>query len=292
MSDKDFSNNFKEQVMILDIGCPRSLMGRIEYKRFIESEAIARKGDVKHFKANEKFRFGPSQLFECNERIEVTMCFKDVKFRSKFFIVEGNIPILIGNDLLESLGGVIHTDSKELVLKNLQLSLQMSKTEGGHYVIPVHEREENDVPSEFQEEKRNVNGDEAETVILAIYANCEEEDDIWKLHDTVGHKNFLTMMLNKDEAAEVTKAHRYLGHRNGRKVWELFAKAGKLRNKKKATIALLDRCGTCRKLKKTPPRPKIGIPVANNFNEVVGLDLKVLPDGKYIVWMVDIEHVH
>ena len=29
------------------------------------------------------------------------------------------------------------------------------------------------------------------------------------------------------------------------------------------------------------------MPVANFFNEVVGLDLNVLGNGKYILWMVD-----
>ena len=286
MSDKDFINNIKDQIMILDIGCPRSLMGRKEFERFIESAVIKEKGKVKYFEANETFRFGPSKLFFSKQRIEVTMYFKGEAFRAKFFIVEGNIPILIGNDLLELLGGVIHTDSKELVLKNLKVSLQMSKTRGGHYVIPVSDKEE-ETFLEDQQEKRNVTGDEANTVMMAVYANCENDDEIWNLHDIVGHKNFLALMLDEEEVADVMKVHRYFGHRNGRKVWELFAKAGKLRNKKKETLALLDNCEICRKLKKTPPRPKIGMPVANNFNEVVGLDLKVLQDGKYILWMVD-----
>ena len=29
------------------------------------------------------------------------------------------------------------------------------------------------------------------------------------------------------------------------------------------------------------------MPAANTFNEVVGLDLKVLGNGKYILWIVD-----
>ena len=43
-------------------------------------------------------------------------------------------------------------------------------------------------------------------------------------------------------------------------------------------------------MKKSPPRPKVGIPVANDYNEVVGLDLKVVNKNKceYILWMVDL----
>ena len=78
------------------------------------------------------------------------------------------------------------------------------------------------------------------------------------------------MVLDSDEAAEVEKVHRYFGHCSGRRVWELFATAGRLRNKKQATLDLLEKCTVCRKLRKTPPKPKVGMPVANNFNEVVG----------------------
>ena len=60
-----------------------------------------------------------------------------------------------------------------------------------------------------------------------------------------------------------------------------------MKGKKNAVIELLEKCKICREFKKTPPRPRVGMPVANSFNEVVGLDLKVLDNGKYILWMVD-----
>ena len=49
----------------------------------------------------------------------------------------------------------------------------------------------------------------------------------------------------------------------------------------------LENCRICKEHKKTPPRPRVGMPVANSFNVVVGLDLKVLGNGKYILWIVD-----
>ena len=53
---------------------------------------------------------------------------------------------------------------------------------------------------------------------------------------------------------------------------------------------MINNCKTCSQHKKAPPRPKVGLPVANNFNEVVGLDLKVLnkAKGEYILWIVDL----
>ena len=84
MNDKDLSDLTNEQVMILDIGCPRSLMGRKEYERFLQSEVVD-KGKINCFPANEKFRFGPSKLFESHQRIELTMNLKGAAFKAKFF---------------------------------------------------------------------------------------------------------------------------------------------------------------------------------------------------------------
>ena len=50
---------------------------------------------------------------------------------------------------------------------------------------------------------------------------------------------------------------------------------------------LLENCKICRKLQTAPPRPKIGLPKADNFNQIVGLDLKVFGNGDNILWLID-----
>ena len=196
------------------------------------------------------------------------MNIKGEKVKAKFFVVEGDIPILVGNDILEPLGAIIYTETGEIEFDRLKKKMMMTKTKGGHFVIPVAEIKEHG-DDHFEETlddfdntiaKDNIVGNEADSVMLVLFAECSEEDDLWKLHDIMGHKNFIAMMLEDDEEKQVKKVHRYFGHRSGRKVWELFAKAGKLRNKKKAVLELLEKCNVCTGSKKTPPRPKVGMP--------------------------------
>ena len=207
------------------------------------------------------------------------------------FVVDGaDVPILIGNDILEPLGAIIYTETDVLEFSKLEKGVIMTKTRGGHFVIPVNNGnyDEEDYLEKEEEVKNNINGCEADAVMLVMFDECSEENEIWKLHELMGHTNFLSMMLEDDEKKQVVKVHRYFGHRSGRKVWEIFAKAGKLRNKKKAVLELLDKCKICSAMRKTPPRPRVGMPVANNFNEIVGIDLKVIDkSGVYILWMVD-----
>ena len=218
------------------------------------------------------------------------MNIKGERIKARFFVVEGdNIPILVENDILEPLGSVIYTETGVIEFERLGQRMKMTKTRGGHYVIPVDDiKEERTDTSEDTLAKDNVLGVEADAVMLVMFAKCSEEEQFWKLHDIMGHTNFVAMMLEEDEEKQIMKVHRYFAHRSARRVWEMFAKAGKLRNKKKAVLELLGDCRVCNATKKTPPRPRVGMPAANNFNEIVGLDLKVLnKSGEYILWMVD-----
>ena len=309
VTDEDFIENERKgkQFMILDIGCPRSLMGEKEYKKLKAST----EGPISEFSSSEKFRFGPSRIYGSTKRIELPLKIEDFEIDAKFFIVDGDVPILIGNDILEPLGGVIDMDERVLDFKRLEKSAKMLKTKGGHYIIPVlkntmgnsdhieegeeaaHLEQKEDGQSVEEEhdsdhDDDDIIDDDAEAVMLALFAECTEDQEIWKLHEVMGHSNFVAMMLEEGEENEIQKVHRYFGHRHGRKVWELFAKAGRLQGKKKAVLDLLENCKICRKLKKTSPRPKVGLPKADNFNQIVGLDLKVFGNGDNILWLVDL----
>ena len=308
VNDEDFIENERKgkQLMILDIGCPRSLSGENEYNRLLETLTPEELEHLHEYPAREQFRFGPSKVYNSSKRVEFNLTLRNVKIKCRMFILKGDIPILIGNDILEPLDGVIFTKDRILKLREIGKVVPLDKTSGGHYVIPVREKEDYeetqvDEPEEetenflengndafVNENKNNVRGFEADAVMLVLLAECSDEKDFWNLHNLMGHSNFITMILDEDEKEDVSKVHRYFGHRSGRKVWELFSKAGKLKGKKQAVLEMLEKCKTCRALKKSPPRPKIGMPIANSFNEVVAMDLKVLDKNRgYILWLVD-----
>ena len=126
--------------------------------------------------------------------------------------------------------------------------------------------------------------------MLILLAESETNDDIENVHKEIGHAAFVGLALTLDEEKEVNKVHRYFGHKSGRRVWELFAKADKLKGKKPEVLEVIENCKVCSQMRKSPPRPKVGLPVANKFNEVVGMDLKVVDKnkGEYILWIVDL----
>ena len=83
--------------------------------------------------------------------------------------------------------------------------------------------------------------------------------------------------LTEEEKKEVLKLHRYFAHRSGQKHWQnLFHPAGRLKGKKRMVLKFLDQCKVCKRYKKTPPRPKVGLPKAKDVNDVVSMDLKIV----------------
>ena len=265
------------QIIIVDSGCPRSLMGDHQL------EELKNLIDVKIFSVKEEgFRFGPSKVYRTNTKAKITMQIGINVMKCEFFVIKGNIPILLGNDIMEPNGGNIDMEDRILFLSKVDMEIPLKKTNGGHFVIPVRSIADID--------KNNVKGEEADLVMLMVLENVDDEDVI-KLHDEVGHSAFLALLaLTDEEESQVKKVHRYFGHRSARKIWELYSKAKQLKGKKQAVLNVLNKCKICSPHKKAPPRPRVGLPVANTFNDVVGLDLKVVNKnkGEYILWMVDL----
>lgn len=289
INDNFFKTKFNNlgQFMIVDCGSPKSLVGFKEYHR-LNNEYSTEKLDAK----SKKFRFGPSKVYESELKIRIPMKVGNIEIGAEFYVVRADIPILLGNDVMEPLGGNINMKSRQLELKNIEQSIALVKTPGGHFVVPlkaVAASRKVLKHKEAIEEATNIKGSEAEAVMLALFANTEN-DDMESLHNELGHSNFVALALTGDEEAQVKKVHRYFGHRSGRRIWDLFAKAEKLKGKRKAVLDMIEKCKICSEMKKSPPRPKVGLPVANDFNEIVGLDLKVLDKNKghYIMWMVDL----
>ena len=218
----------------------------------------------------------------------------DFSFSAEFFVVKGDIPIILGNDFMKPFEGKIDLNGMKLELKKVEKEIPLIETPGGHYIIPVKYLAINDASEETHnrviEYKDNLLGEEADAVMLILMSETDTIDDLEKVHNEIGHTTFVGLALTDDEKSQVDKVHRYFGHRSGRRIWELYAKADQLKGKRKEVLDIIDKCKICSQLKKAPNRPKVGLPVANNFNEVCGMDLKIVnkDKGEYILWIVDL----
>ena len=275
--------NHDVQSMIVDCGCPRSLMGMNEYEKLKEKY----KSEIVEIKHKGRFKFGPSKPYVSDFKVRIPMMLGEYKLDAEFFVIKDkDIPILLGNDVMKPLDGRIDMKKNLLEMQKVKAEVSLIETCGGHYIINL-ETVALKKNHKVKHSEDNLKDEEADAVMLVLLT---ENDDIVKIHEEIGHIAFVGLALTADEMSHVDKTHRYFGHRSGRRIWELFAKADRLKGKRKEVLELIESCKICSQMKKSPPRPRVGLPVANDFNEVVGMDLKVLnkAKGEYILWIVDL----
>ena len=138
-------------------------------------------------------------------------------------------------------------------------------------IVKEHHAPENRLDQIFLSHHEEEDGDEEEL-----------ESEMWNILLTEEEDENADNGLTEDEEKEILKIHKYFAHRSAQKLWEnLFKPAGKMKGKKKLIMEFLDKCQVCKRYKRTPSRPKVGLPKAGDVNEVVPIDKqpKIKPLG-------------
>ena len=110
-------------------------------------------------------------------------------------------------------------------------------------------------------------------------------DDFLKTKE--GH----VVLFNSGNDLEATarKLHQQFSHPSDKRLIDLVKTSGV--NNEDLFLAInkvSEQCDTCKRYKKTPPRPVVSFPLATEFNETVALDLKVYENNKtYFLHIID-----
>merc|ERR1712112_489285 len=112
-----------------------------------------------------------------------------------------------------------------------------------------------------------------------------------RLITTSGNHMAIEMSKEEDQKLQTLRAIRRVHEVNNHKSAEQLIKHYKTENligpdTIKTIKQVVQECRVCQKFSKSMVKPKIALPIATSFNEVVTLDLKQFGD-KYILWCVD-----
>ena len=161
---------------------------------------------------------------------------------------------------LENWNFKIHGREKILQIQSKidgsMMKIRMVDTSGGHYGIVL-------------ETRKNKEG----------YSPLEEED--------------LGILFMEDKKGDlcsfkaVKKVHEVNRHKGKEQLLQAYRNAGWMSPEIMNTIErVVNDCKVCQKFQKSIARPRVTLPKASSFNEVVTLDLKEF-GNKYILWMID-----
>ena len=165
-------------------------------------------------------------------------------------IIASDIPLLLSKGEMKNLGIMLDMKNDKAMINHKPLML--TTTSAGHYVIDLLNNKE-----------------EIEEVCIA---ELDEEN-------------------HKIQIKALTKIHRQFGHRSKHQFVTILKEAGKWQEKfSKMIDTIMERCEGCIMRLRTPDRPAVAPPLASDFGQVLGLDLKVWDKNKgiYIFYMIDI----
>merc|ERR1711962_1879139 len=252
--------NFTEkgkQVMILDLGAPVSLAGNKWMDQNLKDHGLEVK-DLKSSQCNQIFRFGPSKQYVSKIMVELPIRVRRLDGKEDVlkvftYLVDADVPFLCGKrEMKEKWNSKIDTKNMviETEIEGKRKDFRIVETGGNHLAIEIEK-------NEIKEEE----------MFFTTYFKKEEGD------------------LNTFKA--IRKVHEVTNHKSAGQLLKHYRNAGLIGPNTGNLIKQVVRdCKICQKFGKSMVKPKVALPRASAFNDIVTLDLKQFGD-KYVLWCID-----
>ena len=131
-----FTQNHSE--MIVDIGCPNSVISIKDEHNFRKSLNKFQQQNLKRIEAHQKFKFGPSGPYQSVEKLRFPIRNRGRVLWADVAIVDANIPMLLGNNILKLLEAQINLlASGNGTIKLHESEILLKETAGGHFTLKV-----------------------------------------------------------------------------------------------------------------------------------------------------------
>ena len=237
---------------ILDCGASATVSGINWFNSYFQGLSEEKQMEVQYCESNSYFKFGTGEKFKSKFKVifPATIGSNDVMIQSD--VVETNVPLLLSLKSMKNAQTEINyvTDTVKMFGQEQKIHF----TQCGHYAIPL-----NNSKSIIEDLDKFKN-----TKITLFTADDTNKKKIaLKLHAQFGHppKSKLVKLLERAGCGSDKELLRELDH-------------------------VYDKCQVCMEYQKPSPRPCVGLPHADTFNETVAMDLKFF-NGHIILHLID-----
>ena len=188
-------------------------------------------------------------------------------------VIASNCPLLMGRPTLERIGLVLNFRESTAIVDGKNYSLQRS--EKGHYLVSLMFDNIENIGNQPLLDKNNVVADDE--VLCAI----EEVNEIFFVEEDSEPVCEIVNSIVTDKIADVNKTARKLhlvfGHPTSKRLIEIiermYCNPKKAKTLCDAVEKFTENCKTCLALAKHKPKPKVCLPLADKFNDVIAFDL-------------------
>ena len=240
---------------VLDSGCSKTVAGQYWFEDYKNTLSEEEKSEIKYEESNSVFRFGDSKPINSLKRVLLPVYIGEHNIMLVTEIVPSDVPLLLSKDTLKSLEGDLSFKDDSFTIFGETFPVICTKS--GHYAIPISKNPYSNIETETPNK---------ETVELAL------------------------MTVNIPQPKEAArKLHQQFCHPSSDRLIKFLKTAGSEdENLFDAIKEYSSKCDTCKRYMRSRPRPAVCFPLAKEFNETVGIDLKIFENNKiYFMHIVD-----
>ncbi len=234
----------------LDTCCTSSVAGEQWLNIYLESLPDNMKDKVKGpMESNRQFIFGNQGKLKSKARYTIPVRIGGCYNEISFDVIKSDIPLLMSKNEMKRLGIALDMKNDKGSIDGKPLVL--TTTTAGHYIVDL-----------LQED---------ETLEQVNIAELDNDND-------------------KEQMKALSKIHLQFGHRPKKAFITILKEAGKWKEKFSDMIdKIMNKCEGCLLRRRVPDKPSVAPPMANDFGQVLTIDLKVwdMHKGIYIMYMID-----
>ena len=239
---------------LLDCGCTRTVVGKTWLDAYIDMLPEDKKARVSYKPTDAIFRFGDGKPTTAKEIVCLPPAvIGHTSVSIDACVVENEIPLLLSKASMEKAGVVL--DFKNKKARILEKWYDLKSSTSGHFLIPLTE--------------------------LLLYDNSDA--------NIVLHLENLKNASEQELAKKALKLHRNLGHCSKNRMIKLVKKSKEFNHSRfiKSIEKCCDDCKVCEKFRRPPLEPCVSAPLADNFNDVVCMDLKTVNSQFTFLHLID-----
>ena len=240
---------------LLDCGASKTVCGQEWFNQYKQTLSPETKEKIITNESNNIYRFGDGRKITASENVTIPATIGNIDITINADIVDNDIPLLLSRPSMKKANMIL--DFEKDTITAFGKDIPLITTSSGHYAIAISKP--------------------------ANIAHQLEKGTVSNITLTIKDET-------KNDHEMATKLHRQFAHPNENKLLNLINSAGhpwsENQNLKDEIKKISQECQVCKRYKRPPPRPIVGLPTASKFQETVALDLKFY-NGKPILHMID-----
>jgi hypothetical protein len=239
---------------VLDTGCSRTVAGEDWVREYEDTLTDEEKELIESSPSQTSFVFGDGVEVNSSRSVKLPVTIGSHFLKIDVDVVSNNIPLLFSRPSMERGGVIINT--KDNTAEVLGEEIKLVQTSSGHLCLPLT--------------NKLLVGDMKDSIVLNISSleNCTKEQ----------------------KRLKAMKLHKQFSHASKEKLLKLVKSSKGFKDKEflECIVECCNTCPICKKFQRPPLRPVVTLPLANDFNEVVCMDLKEhIHNKSWILHLID-----